>query len=407
MASGSEPSPQLTDAAIAPVGHYDELVERARGLIPILSARAEQTQELRRVSPETKQALERAGVARLLQPSRYGGCEGHIFGAVEILTHIGSACGSTAWCLAQYIGHNFMLAQWPVEAQDEIWGVKPESLLAGILIPLCGKATKVEGGYRLTGRWPFVSGVDGCDWCILSGMVDNPNGDDEERYFMMQHGTFEIIDTWHAMGLKGSGSNDIAVADVFIPEHRTLSIEHLKGGPTPGNKVNTAPMYQLPSYMQFGIFITSATLGIATGMLAQYEEFIAGHQALMSGKVTRNEVPQHLKVAEAAVCLTAAHAIARTTCDEIMCHAIDGTSPTNEQRTKYRAQANFVGLQAWRSANVIWDAAMGRAVYESNPLARSYRDMSAATRHFTHNWDVNGAAYGRVRLGLPIDNPSL
>ena len=407
MSSGSEPSPQLTEATIAPVGQYDELVERARGLIPILSKRTGQTQDLRRMPPETKQALERAGVARLLQPSRYGGCEGHIFGAVEILTHVGSACGSTAWCLAQYIGHNFMLSQWPVEAQDEIWGVKPESLLAGILIPLCGKAFKVEGGYRLTGRWPFVSGVDGCDWCILSGMVDNPNGDDEERYFMMQHGTFEIIDTWHAMGLKGSGSHDIAVEDVFIPEHRTLSIEHLKGGPTPGNKVNTAPMYQLPSYMQFGIFITSATLGIANGMLAQYEEFIAGHQALMSGKVTRNEVSQHLKVAEAAVCLATARAIARTTCDEIMSHATDGTLPTNEQRTKYRAQANFVGLQAWRSANVIWDAAMGRAVYESNPLARSYRDMSAATRHFTHNWDVNGAAYGRVRLGLAIDNPSL
>ena len=407
MSSGSEPSPQLTDATIAPVGRCDELVERARGLIPILSERAEQTQDLRRIPPETKQALERAGVARLLQPSRYGGCEGHLFGAVEILTHVGSACGSTAWCLAQYIGHNFMLSQWPVEAQDEIWGVKPESLLAGILIPLCGKASKVEGGYRLTGRWPFVSGVDGCDWCILSGMVANPKGNDEERYFMMQHGTFEIIDTWHAMGLKGSGSHDIAVEDVFIPEHRTLSIEHLKGGPTPGNKVNTAPMYQLPSYMQFGIYITSATLGIANGMLARYEEFIAGHQALMSGKVTRNEVPQHLKVAEAAVCLATARAIARTTCDEIMSHATDGTLPTNEQRTKYRAQANFVGLQAWRSANVIWDAAMGRAVYESNPLARSYRDMSAATRHFTHNWDVNGAAYGRVRLGLPIDNPSL
>lgn len=407
MSSGSEPSPQPTDATIAPVGRCDELVERARGLIPILNERAEQTQDLRRIPPETKQALERAGVARLLQPSRYGGCEGHLFGAVEILTHVGSACGSTAWCLAQYIGHNFMLSQWPVEAQDEIWGVKPESLLAGILIPLCGKASKVEGGYRLTGRWPFVSGVDGCDWCILSGMVANPNGDDQERYFMMQHGTFEIIDTWHAMGLKGSGSHDIAVEDVFIPEHRTLSIEHLKGGPTPGNKVNTAPMYQLPSYMQFGIYITSATLGIANGMLARYEEFIAGHQALMSGKVTRNEVPQHLKVAEAAVCLTTARAIARTTCDEIMSHATDGTLPTNEQRTKYRAQANFVGLQAWRSANAIWDAAMGRAVYESNPLARSYRDMSAATRHFTHNWDINGAAYGRVRLGLPIDNPSL
>ncbi len=116
MSSGSEPSPQLTEAAIAPVGHYGELVERARGLIPILSKRTEQTQDLRRMLPETKQALEQAGVARLLQPSRYGGCEGHIFGAVEILTHVGSACGSTAWCLSQYIGHNFMLSQWPIEA---------------------------------------------------------------------------------------------------------------------------------------------------------------------------------------------------------------------------------------------------------------------------------------------------
>jgi len=400
MSSSSKP-------AITPVGSYAELVERASNLVPTLSERAEETQELRRILPATKEDLARAGIARLLQPSRYGGCEGHLFGAVEILTHIGSACGSTAWCLAQYIGHNFMLAQWPVAAQDEIWGVKPESLLAGILIPLCGKARKVDGGYRLSGRWPFVSGVDGCDWCILSGMVDNPHGDDEERYFMMQHGTFEIIDTWHAMGLKGSGSNDITVADVFIPEHMTLPIQHLKGGPTPGNQVNTAPLYQLPTYMQFGIYITSATLGIATGMLAQYEDFIAGHKALMSGKVTRNEVPQHLKVAEAAVCLAAARSLARTTCDEIMGHASDGTQPTDEQRTKYRAQGAFIGRTAWRCANVIWDAVMGRGVYESNPIARSYRDMSAATRHFTHHWEVNGAAYGRLRLGLPIDNPSL
>jgi len=159
--------------------------------------------------------------------------------------------------------------------------------------------------------------------------------------------------------------------------------------------------------MQFGIYITSATLGIATGMLAQYEDFLAGHQALMSGKVTRNEVPQHLKVAEAAVCLAAARSLARTTCDEIMGHASDGTQPTDEQRTKYRAQGAFIGRTAWRCANVIWDAVMGRGVYESNPIARSYRDMSAATRHFTHHWEVNGAAYGRLRLGLPIDNPSL
>ena len=407
MSRASDPAADSQDNPIAQVGTYAELVERAHALIPVLRERSEHAQTLRRMPPETKHDLAAAGIARLLQPSRYGGCEGHLFGVVEILSHIGSACGSTAWCLAQYIGHNYMVAQWPVAAQDAVWGAKPESLVAGILIPLCGKARKVDDGYRLSGRWPFVSGVDACDWCILSGMVDNPGGADEERYFLMPHGSFEILDTWFALGLKGSGSNDIVLDDIFIADAMTLPLEHLKGGPTPGNAVNTAPLYQLPSYMQFGIFITSATLGIAQGLLGHYEQFIAGHKALMSGKVTRMEVPQHLKVAEADVCLAAARALARTTCDAIMAHAAAGTIPSDQERTQYRANGAFIGRLAWRSANIVWDAAMGRGVYESSPLAQSYRDMATASRHFTHNWDVNGAAYGRVKLGLELDNPAL
>jgi len=385
----------------------EELVQCAHALKPKLVARAEETQALRHLTQETKQDLEDAGLARLLQPSRFGGTEGHVYGCVEILHHVGSACGATAWCLAQYIGHNYMVAQWPEAAQQAVWGEKPQSLVAGILIPLCGKAKKVDGGYQLTGRWPFVSGVNICDWCILSGMVEDADGEDEERYFLMPYGSFEIIDTWQAMGLKGSGSNDIAVNDVYIKEDMTLPIDYLKGGPTPGNAINTSPLYQLPCYMQFGIFITSATLGIAHGMQGHYEEFIAGHKALMSGRVSRDEVTQQIKVAEAAVCLASARALAKTTCDQIMSHTETGLLPTDHQRTEYRAQAAFIGRTVWRAANILWDAAMGRAVYESNPLALSFRDMSAASRHFTHNWDVNGAAYGRLRLGLPLDNPSL
>ena len=404
------PSKDLHPAPSRPfasVGTYDELVERAEQLIPILRERADETEALRQLPTATKHDLAASGIARILQPSRYGGCEGHLFGMVDILTRIGRGCGSTAWCLAQYLGHNFMVSQWPVEAQDAIWGVNPKSLVSGILIPFNGKATKVDGGYRLTGRWPFVSGVNTCDWCILSGMVDVADGDDEERYFLMANGAFEIIDTWQSMGLKGSGSHDIAVDDVFIPDYMTIAIEHLKGGPSPGNQVNTAPMYQMPSYAQFGILISSASLGIAEGMVEYYRDFIAGHKALMSGKVSRLEVPQQLRVAEAAVCVDAAREIARGVCNEIVAHAQAGTLPNDEERTKYRAHGTFIGRQAWRAGNVIWDAVMGRGVYESNPIARSYRDLSAASRHFTHSWDVNGGSYGRVLLGLPLDNPSL
>lgn len=393
--------------SIRPVGAYDQLLERADALIPILRKRAEETEASRQLPATTKIELADSGIARVLQPSRYGGCEGHFYGMVDILTRVGRGCGSTAWCLAQYIGHNFMLSQWPIEAQDEIWGVKPESLISGILIPFNGKAKKVEGGYRLTGRWPFVSGVNTCDWCILSGMVDVTDGQDEERYFLMQNGTFEIIDTWHAMGLKGSGSHDIAVDQVFVPEHMTLPIDHLKGGPSPGNQINTAPMYQMPSYAQFGILISSASLGIAEGMVEHYRDFITDHKALMTGKVSRLEIPQQLKIAEAKVCVDAAHAIARDICNKLVAHAEAGTLPNGEERTKYRAHGTFIGLQAWRAGNVIWDAAMGRGVYESNPIARSYRDLSAASRHFTHSWEINGGSYGRILMGLPLDNPSL
>lgn len=349
MSSQSNNAHTALNARPTSVGTYDELVERAEQLIPILRERADETEELRQLPAATKHGLASSGIARILQPARYGGCEGHLFGMVDILTRVGHGCGSTAWCLAQYIAHNFMVAQWPLEAQEAIWGVHPESLISGILIPLSGKARQVEGGYRLTGRWPFVSGVNTCDWCILSGMVEVTDGDDEERYFLMQNGAFEIIDTWQAMGLKGSGSHDIATDDVFIPDHMTLPIEHLKGGPSPGNRINTAPMYQMPSYAQFGILIASASLGIAEGMVEYYRDFIAGHKALMSGKVSRLEVPQQLRIAEATVCMDSAHAIARGICNEIVAHAEAGCRTMKSVLSTARMARSSAGRRGGRA----------------------------------------------------------
>jgi 3-hydroxy-9,10-secoandrosta-1,3,5(10)-triene-9,17-dione monooxygenase len=388
-------------------GTYAELVARADALIPVLRTRQDETNGLRRLSSATRADLIAAGFARMFQPARYGGLEAQFMAVLDILPRVGRGCGSTAWCLAQYMGHAYMVAQWPPEAQDEVWGTQPGNLLAGILIPLLAKARAVPGGYRLTGRWPFVSGVNTCDWCILSGMVEQPGGADEERYFLVPQAGFVIHDTWFSVGLQGSGSNDISVDDVFVPEHMTLPLAALKGGPTPGNRVNTAPIYQMPSYMKFGILISSASLGMAQRMLDDYRDFVGGHTGLMSGKATRLDTTQHLKVAEASVCLTAAENLARLTCHQITAHVMAGTLPDDLDRTRYRAHGAYIGRQAWHAANLIWDAVMGRGVYESNPLARSYRDLATATRHFTHNWDLNGAAHGRILLGLPLDNPAL
>ncbi len=400
--TSSQPASNSRDACAS----YAEIVARADALVLALRARAEETERLRRIPPATREDLISGCFARMLQPARYGGLEAEFMAVVDILPRIGRGCGSTAWCLAQYMGHTYMVAQWPLAAQDEVWE-NPSNLLAGILIPMLGRAQRVAGGYRLSGRWPFVSGVEACDWCILSGMVEHQNPEPEERYFLVRREALTLHDTWHTVGLRGSGSHDVEVSDLFVPEHLTLTIDHLKGGPTPGNSVNTAPVYQMPSYMKFGILISSASLGMAAGMIDHYREFIAGHTALMSGKSSRLDPIQHLKVAEAQVCWTAAHALARATCAEITAHVNAGTLPSDEDRTRYRAHGAYIGRQCWHITNLIWDAVMGRGVYESNPLARCYRDLATASRHFTHNWDLNGAAHGRLLLGLPIDNPAL
>ncbi len=383
------------------------LVERAHKLIPVLRGRAARCDELGHLPDETRDDLRESGVARILQPARYGGAQAHFSGMIDILTAIGSGCGSTAWCLAQYIGHNFMVAQWPERAQETIWGEDPKSLIAGILIPHLGRVHKVRGGYRITGQWPFVSGVDACDWTILSGLVDRGDREPEERYFLVPKRDYEILGTWDAVGLRGSGSHDIRADDLFVPSHMTLPIRHLKGGESPGRKLHRAALYRSPSYMTFGLLITSASVGMAAGMVRDYTEHAKTRVALMSGQAHLDQPIQHVRLSKAAMAVEAAEAVLHRNCDEIMEILASERLPTDGERTKFRAAGAMAGSLAFDAAQLIWDAEGGRGVYMKNPVARSYRDLCTATRHMTHSWDLNGGLDGRVRLGLPLDNPSL
>jgi 3-hydroxy-9,10-secoandrosta-1,3,5(10)-triene-9,17-dione monooxygenase len=406
----TQQSPSTTQSrqSYLSVGTRAELVQRAEALIPALRERASHADAIRRLPDETTRDLKASGMARILQPSRYGGCEASFAGMVDILRAIGRGCGSTAWCLAQYIGHNFMVAQWPPQAQEAVWGEKPDNLVSGILMPLKGTAHQVDGGYRLTGRWPLVSGVDISDWCITSGMVTQSEKDEqEERYFLVPRSQFTILPTWDAIGLQGSGSNDIEVKDLFILEHMSLPLRHLKGGATPGNGLHPAPLYRSPSYMWFGILLSSASVGMAEGMLADYVAQVKAWTSLMSGRELHKLTSQHLKVAEAEASIESAKAVLYALCDEIMAILEAGHLPTDEQRTKYRCIGAFAGRLAFNAANAIWDASGARGVYMENPLARTYRDLCTATRHFTHSWDTNAAIHGQVKLGLPLENPAL
>ena len=130
-------------------------------LLPEFRARVPEAVALRRLPNATCEDIRASGLARIFQPMRHGGSEAPLEAMIDILIPVGSACSATAWCLAQFPIHNYMIARWPTAAQDAIWGDQPDALVSGILIPLLGKAKRVDGSARLTGRWPFVSGIAG------------------------------------------------------------------------------------------------------------------------------------------------------------------------------------------------------------------------------------------------------
>jgi 3-hydroxy-9,10-secoandrosta-1,3,5(10)-triene-9,17-dione monooxygenase len=382
-----------------------EIVERTQALIPALRSRAAVTNANRCPPDETRKDLKSAGIAQVFQPKRYGGAEARLQDGLDILRALGNGCGSTAWISSQNILHNLMISQWPEAAQDEIWGSTPDVLVSGILIPGVGKVRQTTGGYLVSGRWPFVSGVNLADWVMFTGDME---GKSEDRHFMIPRRMIEIIDTWHTIGLKGSASNDVAINEVFVPEHMSITVDQLKGsGRGPGAAVNKASLYSLAPYSMFGLYIGAAALGIAE---AAVEHYIAGARtraATMSGASIASYTTQQVKIAEARAAVTAARTLIYAQVEDAQKIADSGRSTTEEDRTRYRALAAYAGRLNASAVNIVLEAGAGAAIYDRNPVSLFFSDFIVGNRHTTQNWDVNASAYGRVILGLPVGNPAL
>ena len=378
-------------------------------LLPALRARRDETRENRKVLPEVRTMIRDSGVARLLQPPAYGGAGGPLRDIVGAVSDVGAACGSTGWAVVQYVVHPFMVAQWPREAQDEVWGDDPKNLVAGILIQSLGRYERVDGGYRVSGRWPFVTGVDTCDWCIVSGYEQGRAGQHESHlHFLIERDEIEILDTWDALGLRGSGTNDVRLQEFFVPAHRGLSMEALRGGESPGGHWRETPFYMLPSYPIFGCGISSGAVGIALEMVAEYNEIARRKGSIMAEKGVATFASQHIRFAEAKAAVDCARQLLSFAADEIGAIACEeGRVPTLEERARCRALATHAGNIAMDVSRAIWDLSGAASVYSNSSLGNLFTDMMVANQHFTQNKDVNFTTYGRMLYGLDIDNPTL
>jgi 3-hydroxy-9,10-secoandrosta-1,3,5(10)-triene-9,17-dione monooxygenase len=383
---------------------FAALLKRAEALVPVLRERAGKAEELRRMPDETIEDLHRTGLFRILQPKRVGGSELPFRAIVELVATIGRGDGSTAWVLANLAAHHWLLGMWPPKAQDEIWGESPDNLIGSALIFPRGRAHRVEGGYRLSGRWPFSSGVDAAAWNLIGAIVqDQEAGTAEPRIFVLPARDYTIIDTWHVIGLGGTGSKDVAVDDVFVPEYRSIAVKEITGGPNPGSAVNHSVLYQLPAISLFAFCIAGVSLGIAQGAIEYFVETMRTRTSYYTGRNLADFVTVQVHLAEAAAIADAARAVLLGDCDEATRIVDKGEIPSLDQRARYRRDGAYAATLCTKAVDVLFQATGGGAIYARNPLQRAFRDVHAANAHYVLNWDINGAMYGRVALGLSPD----
>src|SRR5246127_4118537 len=248
-------------------------LERVRALLPVLRERTARAEQLRRLPDETFADFQEAGLFRALQPKRYGGYELDPATFYEAIIEVGTVCGSSAWILGVIGVHNWHLAIFPPQAQEDVWSEDTSIQLSTSLAPT-GTVQRMDGGFRLSGRWSFSSGCDFCQWAVLGGLVPSAEGGQppDARVFLVPRRDYRIEDNWQVMGLCATGSKDIVVDGAFVPEYRTHSYKdafHLKH---PGAAINDAPLYRLPFGLVFANGITAPAIGAALGALQAFRD---------------------------------------------------------------------------------------------------------------------------------------
>jgi 3-hydroxy-9,10-secoandrosta-1,3,5(10)-triene-9,17-dione monooxygenase len=388
---------------------YDEMVRRAASLVPRLRELAPACEQLGRLADENERLLHEQGLFRIVQPARVGGADLDVGILVDTCAEIARVCPSTAWNLGNLGSHHWMLGYFPPQAQDEIWDRSPDILIATSLVFPAGRARKVDGGYVVSGRWPFSSGVDNSDWNMLAVTVresdDGPPID--QRFALLHRSQYEIIDNWQAMGLCGTGSKDVRCADIYVPAWRTLAARDLAGDPHPGSTVNAGPLFRLPMLALGPYVLSGVLLGCAIGAYELTVGAARKRNATTTGVPVGAAVPVQIRVAEAAGLIDAAGLVMRRNCAQAMDVARSGGPVTMDDKLRYRRDGAMAARMCLQAVDIMMGVSGAGGLYTTNDMQRLFRDAHAAAAHVMFSFDTQVAMFGQHALGVAGPAPLL
>ncbi|MBI4608896.1 MAG: acyl-CoA dehydrogenase family protein [Candidatus Rokubacteria bacterium] len=387
---------------------YDEAMRRARALVPVLRERADRAEALREMPKETIDDLHRTGLLRFHQPRRWGGMELEFVSLFDVPAEIGRGCASTAWNVANLGVHHWMLALYDERAQEEVWSKNPDVLIAsGIAYPQ-GRGRRVDGGFVISGLWNFSSGVDAAEWNMLAVTVRDGDRVVDHRMCLVPRSDYEIVDDWHVLGMRSTGSKSVRAADLFVPEHRALCMYLARGGSQfPGASVNPNPLYRVPLSALGSHCLAAAGVGNAQAALELTVEAIMDRSTSYTAMRMRDFQPVQLRVARAGAQIDGARLIIRTDCLEAQRIAEENRAPTIEEKLRFKRNVAYAMELCTEAVDTLHALAGANGVYDRHPIQRLFRDQHALAGHIGFSWDAQGAPWGLVVLGGEFSSPTL
>ena len=375
-----------------------ELVVRARALIPVLARRSLEQKQRRGILPETIAEMQAAGFFRVLQPRRWGGYEMNLGTFYDIEIALGEGDMSSGWTYGVLGVVSWFLGVMDDRAAQEVWGHDTTTLICSSTMP-AGKATAVDGGFRLAGHWRYASGCEHCGWALLGGMVHVGNTPPDWCFFLVPRRDYQTVDTWQVAGLQGTGSIDVILDDVFVPAYRTQRLRDnflLRGA---GQALNTSSLYRLPFGQIFARGVSTAGIGALQAMLGALIDFSRDRVSRAGVRSAENPFVQ-LLCAETAAAIDEMRTTLHRNFATLHDYARRSETPPLELRLQHKFQSSAVIERCTLLASRIFKSTGAAGLSDELPFGRILADLMAARQHISNQYDYYGSNWGAAMFGL-------
>ncbi len=370
----------------------DDFVDR-------LAQRAAEAEDLRRLPDATIADFRDSGLSRLLLPARYGGEQAPFTAILDPVRRMAHGCPSSAWTLGFYILHNWMLALFGEQAQDDVFADGP--VLCPAPLAPTGRGTPVEGGVRLSGRWSWATGVMAADW-VMVGALCGPEDGMYPALALLPADQVRIEDVWHTAGMRATGSNDVVVDDVFVPEHRLVKVADIYAGTAPGAALHGAATYRWPMVPALALVASMPALGAAEHVADVFATRLGERVLAYSGVAQKQQPAAQIRLGDARVRLRALDGLLRETVTRIETMVADGQRIPRAVRAEARVAAAHIVHESRAVIAELLEASGASAHFLNSPLQRAKRDVDIISGHVVFDYDVSRELAGALQIGIKV-----